>query len=200
MPATIEAAKAGATTGEWAGVLRDVFGDYRAPTGVSSAAASSDGEALEAARQRVGEVSEALGHRLRILVGKPGLDGHSNGAEQIAVRARDVGMEVIYQGIRLTPEQIASSALEEDVDVIGLSILSGSHRELVPETVRLLREQGIEAPVIVGGIIPPADAEALRQAGVDRVYTPKDFDVNRIMSEIADLVAKRRGAGAPSPA
>jgi ethylmalonyl-CoA mutase len=200
MPATIEAAKAGATTGEWAGVLREVFGDYRAPTGVSSAAASSDGEALEAARQRVGEVSEALGHRLRILVGKPGLDGHSNGAEQIAVRARDVGMEVIYQGIRLTPEQIASSALEEDVDVIGLSILSGSHRELVPETVRLLREQGIEAPVIVGGIIPPADAEALRQAGVDRVYTPKDFDVNRIMSEIADLVAKRRGAGAPSPA
>jgi ethylmalonyl-CoA mutase len=200
MPATIEAAKAGATTGEWAGVLREVFGDYRAPTGVSSAAASSDGEALEAARQRVGEVSEALGHRLRILVGKPGLDGHSNGAEQIAVRARDVGMEVIYQGIRLTPEQIASSALEEDVDVIGLSILSGSHRELVPEIVRLLREQGIEAPVIVGGIIPPADAEALRQAGVDRVYTPKDFDVNRIMSEIADLVAKRRGAGAPSPA
>jgi ethylmalonyl-CoA mutase len=200
MPATIEAAKAGATTGEWAGVLREVFGDYRAPTGVSSAAASSDGEALEAARQRVGEVSEALGHRLRILVGKPGLDGHSNGAEQIAVRARDVGMEVIYQGIRLTPEQIASSALEEDVDVIGLSILSGSHRELVPETVRLLREQGIEAPVIVGGIIPPADAEALRQAGVDRVYTPKDFDVNRIMSEIADLVAERRGASARSPA
>jgi ethylmalonyl-CoA mutase len=200
MPATIEAAKAGATTGEWAGVLRDVFGDYRAPTGVSSAAASSDGEALEAARQRVGEVSEELGHRLRILVGKPGLDGHSNGAEQIAVRARDVGMEVIYQGIRLTPEQIAASALQEDVDVIGLSILSGSHRELVPETVRLLREQGIEAPVIVGGIIPPADAEALRQAGVDRVYTPKDFDVNRIMSDIADLVAERRGAGARSPA
>jgi (2R)-ethylmalonyl-CoA mutase len=116
------------------------------------------------------------------------------------VRARDVGMEVIYQGIRLTPEQIASSALQEDVDVIGLSILSGSHRELVPETVRLLREQGIEAPVIVGGIIPAADAEALRQAGVDRVYTPKDFDVNRIMSEIADLVAERSGAGAPSPA
>jgi ethylmalonyl-CoA mutase len=200
MPATIEAARAGATTGEWAGVLRDVFGDYRAPTGVSSAAGTSDGEALAAARERVREVSEALGHRLRILVGKPGLDGHSNGAEQIAVRARDVGMEVIYQGIRLTPEQIASSALQEDVDVIGLSILSGSHRELVPETVRLLRQQGIDSPVIVGGIIPAADAEALRQAGVDRVYTPKDFDVNRIMSEIADLVAERRGAGAPSPA
>jgi (2R)-ethylmalonyl-CoA mutase len=200
MPATIEAAKAGATTGEWAGVLRDVFGDYRAPTGVGSGAAASDGEPLAAARQRVSEVSEAIGHRLRILVGKPGLDGHSNGAEQIAVRARDVGMEVIYQGIRLTPEQIAASALQEDVDVVGLSILSGSHRELVPETVRLLREQGIEAPVIVGGIIPAADAEALRQAGVDRVYTPKDFDVNRIMSEIADLVAERSGAGAPSPA
>jgi (2R)-ethylmalonyl-CoA mutase len=200
MPATVEAAKAGATTGEWAGVLRDVFGDYRAPTGVSSAAATTDGEALAGARQRVSEVSDALGHRLRILVGKPGLDGHSNGAEQIAVRARDVGMEVIYQGIRLTPEQIASSALQEDVDVIGLSILSGSHRELVPETVRLLREQGIEAPVIVGGIIPAADADALREAGVDRVYTPKDFDVNRIMSEIADLVAERSGAGAPSPA
>jgi ethylmalonyl-CoA mutase len=200
MPATIEAARAGATTGEWAGVLRDVFGDYRAPTGVSSAAGASDGEALAAARERVREVSETLGHRLRILVGKPGLDGHSNGAEQIAVRARDVGMEVIYQGIRLTPEQIASSALQEDVDVIGLSILSGSHRELVPETVRLLREQGIDSPVIVGGIIPAADAEALRRAGVDRVYTPKDFDVNRIMGEIADLVAERSGAGAPSPA
>jgi (2R)-ethylmalonyl-CoA mutase len=200
MPATIEAARAGATTGEWAGVLRDVFGDYRAPTGVTSAAVASDGEPLAAARERVAEVSEAIGHRLRILVGKPGLDGHSNGAEQIAVRARDVGMEVIYQGIRLTPEQIAASALQEDVDVVGLSILSGSHRELVPETVRLLREQGTEVPVIVGGIIPAADAEALRQAGVDRVYTPKDFDVNRIMSEIADLVAERRGAGAPSVA
>jgi ethylmalonyl-CoA mutase len=200
MPATIQAAKAGATTGEWAGVLREVFGDYRAPTGVSSAAGWQDAEALEAARRRVGEVSEALGHRLRILIGKPGLDGHSNGAEQIAVRARDVGMEVIYQGIRLTPEQIASSALQEDVDVIGLSILSGSHRDLVPEIVRLLRDQGVEAPVIVGGIIPSADAEALRKAGVDRVYTPKDFDVNQIMSEIADLVAERSGAGAPSPA
>jgi (2R)-ethylmalonyl-CoA mutase len=200
MPATIEAAMAGATTGEWAGVLREVFGDYRAPTGVSAATTAADGEPLAAARQRVQEVSEALGHRLRILVGKPGLDGHSNGAEQIAVRARDVGMEVIYQGIRLTPEQIAASALQEDVDVIGLSILSGSHRELVPETIRLLREQGTDAPVIVGGIIPAADADALRQAGVDSVYTPKDFDVNRIMSEIADLVAERSGAGAASPA
>src|ERR671911_424266 len=165
MPATIEAAKAGATTGEWAGVLRDVFGDYRAPTGVGPAATAGDGEPLAAARERVNEVSEALGHRLRILVGKPGLDGHSNGAEQIAVRARDVGMEVIYQGIRLTPAQIASSALEEDVDVIGLSILSGSHRELIPDVVRLLAEEGAEVPVVIGGIIPPADAEALRRAG-----------------------------------
>jgi (2R)-ethylmalonyl-CoA mutase len=135
-------------------------------------------------------------------VGKPGLDGHSNGAEQIAVRARDVGMEVIYQGIRLTPEQIAASARDEDVDVIGLSILSGSHRELVPETMRLLREEGLDAPVVVGGIIPAADAKALREAGVARVYTPKDFDLNRIMGEIADLLAERHKAAAeaPSPA
>ncbi len=199
MPATIEAAKAGATTGEWAGVLREVFGDYRAPTGVGAAAESADGDLLAALRKRVNELSEALGHRPRILVGKPGLDGHSNGAEQIAVRARDVGMEVIYQGIRLTPEQIAASARDEDVDVVGLSILSGSHRQLVPETVRLLREQGIDAPVVVGGIIPAADAQALRDAGVARVYTPKDFDLNRIMAEIADLLAERRAA-APAPA
>src|SRR6266540_3417500 len=168
MPATIEAAKAGATTGEWAGVLREVFGDYRAPTGVGAAAESADGDLLAAVRARVTELSKRLGHRPRILVGKPGLDGHSNGAEQIAVRARDVGMEVIYQGIRLTPEQIAASARDEDVDVIGLSILSGSHRQLVPETVRLLREEGVEAPVVVGGIIPAADAKALREAGVSR--------------------------------
>jgi (2R)-ethylmalonyl-CoA mutase len=203
MPATIEAAKAGATTGEWAGVLREVFGDYRAPTGVGAATSSQlNGDELSAVRSRVEEVSSEIGHRLRILVGKPGLDGHSNGAEQIAVRARDVGMEVIYQGIRLTPEQIAASAVEEDVDVIGLSILSGSHLELIPETVRLLREQGVEAPVVVGGIIPTADAKRLSDAGVDGVYTPKDFDLNRIMSEIADLVAARNAAPseAPSPA
>jgi ethylmalonyl-CoA mutase len=139
-----------------------------------------------------------LGRRLKILVGKPGLDGHSNGAEQIAVRARDVGMEVIYQGIRLTPEQIAASAVDEDVDVIGLSILSGSHVELVPETVRLLRESGVDAPVVIGGIIPAADAERLREAGVARVYTPKDFDVTRIMGEVVDLVAERAGTGAPA--
>jgi (2R)-ethylmalonyl-CoA mutase len=195
MPATIDAARAGATTGEWAGVLREVFGDYRGPTGVG-AGAGGDGELIAAARERVEEVSAALGHRLRILVGKPGLDGHSNGAEQIAVRARDVGMEVIYQGIRLTPEQIAASAVQEDVDVVGLSILSGSHLQLVPETVRLLREQGMDVPVVVGGIIPAADAERLREAGVAGVYTPKDFDLSRIMSEIADLVAERSGVAA----
>jgi ethylmalonyl-CoA mutase len=192
MPATIEAARAGATTGEWAGVLREVFGDYRAPTGVGGAPAG-DGEVISAVRRRVDEISATLGHRLRILVGKPGLDGHSNGAEQIAVRARDVGMEVIYQGIRLTPEQIAASALQEDVDVVGLSILSGSHLELIPETVRLLREGGLDVPVVVGGIIPAADADRLREAGVAGVYTPKDFDLSRIMAEIADLVAERNG-------
>ena len=201
MPATIEAAKAGATTGEWAGVLRDAFGDYRGPTGVGAAAPSGDGELMAAARERVEQVSEEIGHRIRILVAKPGLDGHSNGAEQIAVRARDVGMEVIYQGIRLTPAEIAESALQEDVDVVGLSILSGSHRELVPETVRLMREQGVDAPVIVGGIIPASDEPYLTEAGVARIYTPKDFDLNRIMGEIADLVAERArdAAAAGSP-
>jgi (2R)-ethylmalonyl-CoA mutase len=194
MAATIEAAKAGATTGEWANTLREVFGDYRAPTGVGTAAAGGDEELLRAVRDRVDELSKRIGHRPRILVGKPGLDGHSNGAEQIAVRARDVGMEVIYQGIRLTPEQIVASAVEEDVDVVGLSILSGSHLELIPETVRLLQEQGVDAPVVIGGIIPAADADKLRQAGVARVYTPKDFDVNRIMDEIVDLVAEHNGA------
>jgi ethylmalonyl-CoA mutase len=200
MPATIEAARAGATTGEWAGTLREVFGDYRAPTGVGGAAPAGDSELLARTRERVDEVSKLLGHRLRILVGKPGLDGHSNGAEQIAVRARDVGMEAIYQGIRLTPEQIASSALEEDVDVIGLSILSGSHLELVPRVVGLLRDEGVEVPVVVGGIIPPADGPALREAGVARVYTPKDFELNEIMGEIVELVAERAGAATAQPA
>ena len=198
MPATIEAARAGATTGEWAGALRGVFGDYRAPTGVGAAAPTADGELLEATRRRVNEVSEALGHRPRILVGKPGLDGHSNGAEQIAVRARDVGMEVIYQGIRLTPDQIAASAADEDVDVVGLSILSGSHLQLIPETVRLIAERGLEAPVVVGGIIPAADAAELEAAGVARVYTPKDFDVSRIIGEIVEIVATRNGIAAPA--
>jgi (2R)-ethylmalonyl-CoA mutase len=196
MPATIAAAKAGATTGEWAATMRDVFGAYRAPTGVDGASPASDRDQLEEIRRRVDETSEQIGHRIKILVGKPGLDGHSNGAEQVALRARDVGMEVIYQGIRLTPEEIAESALQEDVDVVGLSILSGSHLELIPEVVRLLREEGVEVPVVVGGIIPVADAERLREAGVAGVYTPKDFDVNRIMGEIVELVGQRAGAGA----
>ncbi len=200
MPATIAAATAGATTGEWAGTLREVFGDYRAPTGVSGAAAHGDDELLASIRERVDELSERIGHRPRILVGKPGLDGHSNGAEQIAVRARDVGMEVIYQGIRLTPEQIAASAVQEDVDVVGLSILSGSHLALIPETVRLLREHEVDAPVVVGGIIPAADARKLREGGVAGVYTPKDFDVNRIIGEIVDLVAERNASRDATPA
>jgi (2R)-ethylmalonyl-CoA mutase len=196
MPATIAAAKAGATTGEWAEVLRETFGAYRAPTGVDGAAPPTDKQQLAEIRNRVDEASERIGHRIKILVGKPGLDGHSNGAEQVALRARDVGMEVIYQGIRLTPAEIATSALQEDVDVVGLSILSGSHLELIPEVVRLLAAEGLEVPVVVGGIIPAADAERLREAGVAGVYTPKDFDVNKIMGEIVKLVADRSGAGA----
>jgi len=193
MPATIEAAKAGATTGEWAETLREVFGAYRGPTGVDGSATGGNAELLAEVRSTVKRVGDEIGHPLRILVAKPGLDGHSNGAEQIAVRARDVGMEVIYQGIRLTPEEIAASAVQEDVDVVGLSILSGSHRELVPRVVELIREAGVEAPVIVGGIIPPADARRLAAVGVERVYTPKDFDLNRIMVDIAELVAARAG-------
>jgi (2R)-ethylmalonyl-CoA mutase len=196
MPATIAAAKAGATTGEWSEVLREAFGAYRAPTGVDGAAPPADREQLTEIRKQVDATSERIGHRIKILVGKPGLDGHSNGAEQVALRARDVGMEVIYQGIRLTPAEIAESALQEDVDVVGLSILSGSHLELIPEVVRLLREEDVDVPVVVGGIIPLADAEQLREAGVAGVYTPKDFDVNRIMSEIVELVGARAGAGA----
>jgi len=196
MPATIAAAKAGATTGEWSHTMREVFGPYRAPTGVDGASAPGEREQMEEIRRRVDETSEKIGHRIKILVGKPGLDGHSNGAEQVALRARDVGMEVIYQGIRLTPEEIAESAVQEDVDVVGLSILSGSHLELIPEVVRLLREENLDMPVVVGGIIPVADAERLREAGVAGVYTPKDFDVNRIMGEIVELVGQRAGAGA----
>ncbi len=196
MPATIAAAKAGATTGEWAGALREVFGDYRAPTGVGGAAPAANREQLTEIRKQVDEVSDRIGHRIKILVGKPGLDGHSNGSEQVALRARDAGMEVVYQGIRLTPEQIAESALQEDVDVVGLSILSGSHLELIPEVVRRLRDEGVDVPVVVGGIIPTADAERLREAGVDGVYTPKDFDINRIMGEIVELVGQRANSAA----
>jgi (2R)-ethylmalonyl-CoA mutase len=196
MPATIAAAKAGATTGEWAETMREVFGPYRAPTGVDGASAPGQRDQMDEIRRQVDATSERIGHRIKILVGKPGLDGHSNGAEQVALRARDVGMEVIYQGIRLTPEEIAESAVQEDVDVVGLSILSGSHLELIPEVVRLLKEEGVDVPVVVGGIIPVADAERLREAGVAGVYTPKDFDVNKIMGEIVELVGQRAGAGA----
>ncbi|MDQ5895743.1 MAG: ethylmalonyl-CoA mutase, partial [Actinomycetota bacterium] len=189
MPSTIAAARAGATTGEWAATLRDVFGAYRGPTGVGGASPAGDRESLTEVRARVNEVSEQIGHRVRVLVGKPGLDGHSNGSEQIALRARDVGMEVVYQGIRLTPEQIVESAVQEDVDLIGLSILSGSHLELIPEVVRLLKEEGVEVPVVAGGIIPPEDAASLKAAGVAGVFTPKDFDMNEIMGEFVNLVA-----------
>jgi ethylmalonyl-CoA mutase len=194
MPATTAAAKAGATTGEWAETMREVFGAYRAPTGVDGAAPPTNKAQLETINRQVEETSARIGHRIKILVGKPGLDGHSNGAEQIALRAKDVGMEVIYQGIRLTPAEIATSALQEDVDVVGLSILSGSHLELIPEVVRLLHDEGLDIPVVVGGIIPTADAQRLRDAGVAGVYTPKDFDMNKIMSEIVTLVGERAAA------
>ena len=184
------------TTGEWAQCLRDAFGSYRAPTGVGEAAAPPSGDEVTALRDEVARVGEALGRRVKILVGKPGLDGHSNGAEQIAVRARDVGMEVVYEGIRLTPAQIVTSALQEGVHVIGLSILSGSHRELIPGIIERLRGAGVEAPVIVGGIIPEADVPALKGAGVAAVYTPKDFDLTAIMRDIVALVAQRNGVAA----
>jgi (2R)-ethylmalonyl-CoA mutase len=196
---TIAAARAGATTGEWAGTLRDVFGGYRAPTGVAEASAS-DGlgreEELGSLREEVDRLRELLGRRPKILVGKPGLDGHSNGAEQIALRARDSGMDVVYEGIRLTPAQIAASALHEGVHVIGLSILSGSHRELIPAVIDALREAGVRAPVVVGGIIPDQDAPLLERAGVAAVYTPKDFDLTRIVRDIVELVEASAG-GSP---
>jgi (2R)-ethylmalonyl-CoA mutase len=196
MPATIGAARAGVTTGEWAQTLRQVFGEYRAPTGVGEAPALPSEQVAEL-REEVERVSEALGRRLKFLVGKPGLDGHSNGAEQIAVRARDAGMDVVYEGIRLTPSQIANSAAQEGVHVVGLSILSGSHRELIPSVLSAMRDAGVEdVPVVVGGIIPEADAELLREMGVAAVYTPKDWDLNRMMRDIVALVAERRSAGA----
>jgi (2R)-ethylmalonyl-CoA mutase len=199
MPSTLACARAGATTGEWAATLRAVFGEYRAPTGVAEAAAAGPADAaLAALHERVERVSEALGRRIKILVGKPGLDGHSNGAEQIAVRARDAGMDVVYEGIRLTPARIARTAVDEGVHVVGLSILSGSHASLIPEVLRELSEAGASVPVVVGGIIPPADEAALLEAGVARVYTPKDFEVSRIMGDIVDLVAEHHGVAAVS--
>jgi len=198
MEATLEAARAGATTGEWAATLRESFGEYRAPTGVADAAAAADDDSLAELRDRVERVSEALGRRVKILVGKPGLDGHSNGAEQIAVRARDAGMDVVYEGIRLTPSRIARTAVDEGVHVVGLSILSGSHAELIPDVLAELREAGADVPVVVGGIIPQADERALLDAGVARVYTPKDFEVSRIMRDIVELVAEHHGVAAPA--
>jgi len=191
MPATIELARAGGTVGEWSDALRGEFGEYRAPTGIGGVAVAPN-EALVAVRERVQEAAKQLGGPLRMLVGKPGLDGHSNGAEQIAVAARDGGFEVVYQGIRLTPAQIAAAARDEDVDIVGLSILSGSHLELVPETVRLIREAGSDAPVVVGGIIPDGDRPALERAGVARVYTPKDYKASAIIADLVELAIERR--------
>jgi (2R)-ethylmalonyl-CoA mutase len=188
MTPTIAAARAGATTGEWAKTLREVFGSYRAPTGVGEAAPASGDAELGELREQVAALAERLGRRPKILVGKPGLDGHSNGAEQIAVRARDSGMDVVYEGIRLTPAQIAASARQEGVHVIGLSILSGSHRELIPAVIEALHDAGVSAPVIVGGIIPDQDVASLKQAGVAAVYTPKDFDITQIMRDIVELL------------
>jgi ethylmalonyl-CoA mutase len=196
MAPTIALARAGGTVGEWAGALRAVFGQYRAPTGIGRVAAGTSA-GLMAVRERIRAAVDAGRAPIRLLVGKPGLDGHSNGAEQIAVAARDAGMEVIYQGIRLTPEEIAAAARDEDVDVIGLSILSGSHLDLVPETIRRLRAEGVTAPVIVGGIIPEADRECLLAAGASRVYTPKDYRLSEIMADIADLVLGEAQAGTP---
>ena len=188
MPASIACAKAGVTTGEWGWTLRDSFGEYRAPTGVGNAMRNDVG-GLDDIRADVDRLSRKLGRRLTFLVGKPGLDGHSNGAEQIAVRARDAGMEVVYEGIRLTPAEIVNAALEEGVHVVGLSILSGSHVPLVKDVVARMLAAGLEdVPVVVGGIIPPEDASTLRAAGVAAVYTPKDYELNRIMADVVRIV------------
>ncbi len=195
MAATLAAARAGATTGEWAGTLREVFGEFRAPTGVTGAVGVAEaGEELASVRERVRRTGDELGGRLRLLVGKPGLDGHSNGAEQVAVRARDAGFEVVYQGIRLTPEEIVAAAGAEDVHGVGLSILSGSHMELVPSVLDGLRAAGLDdVPVVVGGIIPSADARALLDLGVAAVYTPKDFGLTGIMGGIVDVIRRAHG-------
>jgi (2R)-ethylmalonyl-CoA mutase len=195
MPATVACARAAISTGEWAGALREVFGEFRAPTGVSGAVAAGEAMAdVQAVRDLVRRTGDELGTRLRLLVGKPGLDGHSNGAEQVAVRARDVGFEVIYQGIRLTPAQIVAAAVAEDVHCVGLSILSGSHRQLVPEVLDGLRAAGLaDVPVVVGGIIPDADARELLASGVSRVFTPKDYSMTAIMAEIVGAIRVAHG-------
>jgi (2R)-ethylmalonyl-CoA mutase len=207
MTATISLALAGGTTGEWAGALREVFGEYRAPTGVAGASrgprratstvpaaaggAAADGSAADDAAAKVRSFIDAHGAPPRLLVAKPGLDGHSNGAEQIALAARDAGFEVVYQGIRLTPAEIVAAARDEDVDVVGLSVLSGSHLELVPEILDRMRTEGVDAPIVVGGIVPPDDAEVLRGKGVAAVYTPKDFQLDRIVGDLVDLADRR---------
>ena len=198
MPATLECARAEVTTGEWAAALREVFGEFRAPTGVSgSVGVTEPGDDLLAVRDAVHDLEAELGEKLRLLVGKPGLDGHSNGAEQIAVRARDAGFEVIYQGIRLTPAQLVAAAVAEDVHLVGVSILSGSHMELVPEILRGLKEAGAgDIPVVVGGIIPEGDAARLRELGVAAVFTPKDFGLNEIMARFVEII--RAGATVPA--
>jgi len=195
MPATLAAARAGATTGEWADALREVFGEYRAPTGVGgSVGVAEAGAELAAVRERVRQTGEELGGRLRLLVGKPGLDGHSNGAEQIAVRARDAGFEVVYQGIRLTPAQIVAAAVAEDVHCVGISILSGSHLELVPAVLDGLAAAGLpDLPVVVGGIIPSSDASILESKGVAAVFTPKDFGLTGIIGRIVDVIRSAHG-------
>jgi len=190
MPASIDCAKAGVTTGEWGWALRQAFGEYRAPTGVGRAM-RNDVSGLDDIRADVDRVSRKLGRRLTFLVGKPGLDGHSNGAEQIAVRARDAGMQVVYEGIRLTPEEIVDAARKEKAHVIGLSVLSGSHMPLVHDVADRMKEAGLDVPLVVGGIIPPEDAAALEKAGVAAVYTPKDFELNRIMSDLVRIVEGR---------
>jgi len=188
MQPSIDCAKAGVTTGEWGAVMRDVFGEFRAPTGVSKAVSNS-AEGLDDLRDAVSSLSDQLGRQVKFVVGKPGLDGHSNGAEQIAVRARDAGMDVVYEGIRLTPEEIVTAARDEDAHVIGLSILSGSHLPLVRDVVDRLREEGLDIPLVVGGIIPEEDADALRAYGVAKVYTPKDFELNAIMFDLVGLIS-----------
>jgi ethylmalonyl-CoA mutase len=193
MPASIVCAKAGVTTGEWGWTLREAFGEYRAPTGVGRAM-RNDVTGLDDIRADVDRVSRKLGRRLTFLVGKPGLDGHSNGAEQIAVRARDAGMQVVYEGIRLTPEEIVEAARKEKAHVVGLSVLSGSHLPLVEDVVDRMKRAGLDVPVVVGGIIPPEDAAELEKAGVAAVYTPKDFELNRIMSDVVRIVERAKGA------
>ncbi len=198
MEPSIACAQAGVTTGQWADALREIFGEYRAPTGLggpvpSNQIPSDQIRGLEAVRARVDEVSRRLGRRLKMLVGKPGLDGHSNGAEQIAVRARDSGFEVVYEGIRLTPEQIVNAALEEGVHVVGLSVLSGSHVALIGEVLAGLARVGLgDLPVVAGGIIPAADQKALRKAGVAAVYTPKDYNLTAILADIVEIVDRAK--------